>query len=83
QLCPANTPVAALTSTTSRTTAGIAEETTLSSDVPSTTSTAPSTSTTEEPVLNVRLPTSVTPLHYNLEIQTYMNSTDPRDFKFK
>ncbi|KAK0044047.1 aminopeptidase N [Biomphalaria pfeifferi] len=83
QLCPASTQVAALTTTTSRTTADIAEETTLSSDAESTTSTAPSTSTTEEPVLNVRLPTSVSPLHYNLEIQTYMNSTDPKDFKFK
>ncbi|KAI8740096.1 aminopeptidase N, partial [Biomphalaria glabrata] len=80
QLCPASTTVTALTSMTSGSTVDIAEVTTLSSD---SSSSAPTTPTTSTPLLNVRLPTSVTPLHYNLEIQTYMNFTDPRDFKFK
>ncbi|KAK0059668.1 aminopeptidase N, partial [Biomphalaria pfeifferi] len=80
QLCPESTTATALTSMTSGPTVDIAEVTTLSTDSSSSAPTAPSTST---PLLNVRLLTSVTPLHYNLEIQTYMNSTDPKDFKFK
>ncbi|KAH9512380.1 hypothetical protein Btru_039357 [Bulinus truncatus] len=51
--------------------------TTTEVSVPTTTDPAPAA------VNNVRLPTSFYPLHYNMEIQTFLNGTHPDNFTFK
>ncbi|BFZ00939.1 hypothetical protein BsWGS_03978 [Bradybaena similaris] len=44
---------------------------------------AATTTVTPPKVTDVRLPTSVYPLHYDVELQTYMNDPNPDNFTFK
>ncbi|KAI8743539.1 aminopeptidase N, partial [Biomphalaria glabrata] len=49
-----------------------------------TASQAPTSTTTAKPkITDVRIPTALYPLHYNIELQTYMAGLDPAGFTFK
>ncbi|CAL1530306.1 unnamed protein product [Lymnaea stagnalis] len=55
-------------------------------NLPQSTLTTPTSvplTTSESSTSDLRLPTSVKPAHYDIELQLYMNGSDPKDFRFK